>query len=88
MTKDELREKLAEIEHERWADWQTWVHKVINEGVEGTTLEQFMERWDKQINTPYGKLSRPEQESDLAQVDRYWPLIEQYINQEYNKGNG
>lgn len=72
---EELLEKLAAIEHERWADWQTWVHKVINEGVEGTTLEQFMERWDKQIATPYAALSEAEKQSDRDQVMRYWPLL-------------
>jgi hypothetical protein len=76
---EKLREQLATIEHERWADWQTWVHKVINEGVEGATLEQFMERWERQINTPYANLSEQEKISDLEQVDRYWPLIERYI---------
>jgi len=27
----ELREQLAAIEHERWADWQKWCHKVLRE---------------------------------------------------------
>lgn len=76
----DIREQLAAIEHERWSDWQTWVHKVINEGVEGTTLEQFMERWERQINTPYAELSEAEKNSDREQVDRYLPLISQTVS--------
>lgn len=76
-----VREKLAAIEHERWADWQAWVHKIINEGVEGTTLEQFIERWERQINTPYADLSQAEKDSDLVQVDRYWPIVQHFVGQ-------
>lgn len=35
----------------------------------------ILARWERQIGTPYSKLSRQEQLSDLEQVDRYWPLI-------------
>jgi hypothetical protein len=33
MTDNELREKLAAIEHERWSDWQLWCHEVIRKNV-------------------------------------------------------
>lgn len=75
MDKDELCEKLAAIEHERWAAWQNWVHKVYLEGNFG----EFMLRWQKQINTPYAELSDKEKASDMEQVDRYWPLIEAFV---------
>lgn len=29
MTIEELKEKLAAIEHERWADWQKWCHRYF-----------------------------------------------------------
>lgn len=86
MTKDELREKLAAIEHERWADWQRYLH--------GTTYEfdangkhhyaippMLFKNWERQINTPYSELSDVEKVADMQQVDRYWPLIEEYIKQ-------
>jgi len=71
----ELREKLADIEHQRWADWQNWVHKVYLEGNFG----EFMLRWQKQIATQYKDLTEKEKQSDRDQVDRYWHLVEEYI---------
>ena len=71
----ELREKLAAIEHQRWADWQKWVHKVLREANPSPEIGDILERWDRQIETPYEKLSDREKASDMEQVDRYWPLI-------------
>lgn len=73
----DLREQLAAIEHERWADWQRWMH---SQGVwfhDGSLHipASLMERWDRQIATPYADLSEDEKQSDREQVDRYWPLI-------------
>lgn len=68
---EQLREKLATIEHERWSDWQNYTHKVYLEG----NFQEFMLRWQRQINTPYAELSEAEKASDMEQVDRYWQLI-------------
>lgn len=80
-----LREKLAAIEHQRWADWQKWCHDILRKELnignnKNLQLEKVLERWDRQINTPYEKLSDAEKASDMEQVDRYWPLIEEYAN--------
>ena len=92
----ELREKLAAIEHQRWADWQKWVHKVLREANHSPEIGDIQERWDRQIETPYEKLSDREKASDMEQVDRYWQLItadrkrvalEARINELENHGN-
>ena len=75
MKKEELYEKLAEIEHERWADWQSWCHKILREHCPSPELEKVLERWDKQIATRYSELSEKEKDSDREQVDRYWYLL-------------
>ena len=72
---NELREKLAAIEHERWADWQKWVHKVLREANPSPEIGDILERWDRQIETPYEQLTDREKASDMEQVDRYWQLI-------------
>ena len=76
---EKLREKLAEIEHQRWADWQKWCHKVLRENCPSPELEKILERWDRQINTPYFKLAEKEKDSDREQVDRYLPLLKDFI---------
>ena len=81
----ELREKLAAIEHERWADWQKWVHKKLKPHDDPMRQDfvltsELYEAWEKQINTPYDQLSEAEKKSDMEQVDRYWPLLTQWSN--------
>lgn len=94
MTKDELIEALSAIEHERWADWQKWLHeqgeRVYAEGqttCAGLVLDcgdlillaNDVARWERQIATPYAELSGPEKQSDRDQVARYWPLIVAFV---------
>lgn len=68
-------EELAAIEHQRWSDWQSWCHKVLRENCPSEELEKVLERWDRQIATPYSELSEAEKESDREQVRRYLPTI-------------
>jgi hypothetical protein len=83
----DLREQLAAIEHQRWADWQQYLHSVcirpehLAPGI--GPLDQgclviptaLVERWERQIATKYEDLTEGERASDLEQVNRYWPLI-------------
>jgi hypothetical protein len=78
---DQLKQELAAIEHERWADWQKWCHEVLRKMVPTSPeLENVLNRWDRQIATPYDQLTVIEKASDMEQVNRYWPLIEAYID--------
>lgn len=81
----QLKEKLAAIEHERWADWQTWMHSkmVTNDNTDKWyhLPKRYFKWWQKQIKTPYADLSEKEKDSDREQVDRYWPLIEALLQQ-------
>jgi hypothetical protein len=81
----ELKEKLAANEHERWADWQKWMHsKMTDHIVDGKAMFCLdvadIVRWQKQIVTPYSRLSEGEKQSDRDQVDRYWPLVQAYCD--------
>jgi Tol biopolymer transport system component len=77
MTPAELMEHLAAIEHERWADWQRWVHEAGTRNPDGsvTISAANVARWERQIATPYADLSEPEKEADRREVRRYWDLI-------------
>jgi len=80
MKNKELYEKLAAIEHERWADWQKYLHSTctLDRQDIGSLIipEALVERWERQINTKYEDLSEEEKQSDRDQVDRYWNLIQ------------
>ena len=82
----ELYERLAEVEHERWADWQKYimsdVFKIVNNEYDIITLSMPIkqwEEWERLVNTRYKKLTDKEKNSDREQVDRYWHLIEYHI---------
>lgn len=74
---DPLKEQLAALEHRRWAHWQKWMHSVCIRNEDGslTIPAVLVERWERQIATPYEALSEREKDSDREQVNRYWPLI-------------
>lgn len=76
--REALIEQLAAIEHERWADWQRWVHARGERKADGSlVLPAFaVAQWERQIETPYAELSEAEKASDREQVRRYWHPIE------------
>lgn len=70
-------ERLAAIEHERWAHWQRYVHDQCERREDGSLLipANLVARWEAQIATPYSGLSEEERDSDREQVRRYVPAI-------------
>ena len=83
----ELREKLADIEHQRWSHWQEYMFDcAVKSGDDNLGIRTFAwptaqaDGWERQIATPYAELSEAEKQSDRNQVDRYWPLLQEYVN--------
>jgi hypothetical protein len=78
--KKEIKKKFIEaganLEHERWARWQRWCHKILRENCPSPELEKVLEQWDRQIATPYSELSEEEKESDRKETRKYLQLIE------------
>lgn len=74
---NDLLERLASVEHERWGHWQKYMHSKCIPQADGTLLipADLVARWQKQIETPYPELSETEKESDREQVRKYMPLI-------------
>lgn len=81
--KEKIYEQLADIEHQRWSDWQKYMHsKMEPDGREFMLLPySLFTRWERQIHTNYSELSEHEKQSDRDQVDRYWLLIDSLIDQ-------
>lgn len=72
-----LVDRLASIEHERWAHWQQYLHDKCVPREDGSLVipAGLVDRWSKQIATSYVDLSEEERESDREQVRRYLPII-------------
>lgn len=87
----EFVEKGAEIEHTRWAKWQSYIHsKLVPEErfengkhfLTGNFIlsKELVERWERQIRTEYKDLTEQEKESDRVEARSYLPLIQELIN--------
>ncbi|HHP0304197.1 hypothetical protein MSG71_12770 [Acinetobacter baumannii] len=76
----ELLEKLAAIEHKRWAHWQRYLHSQCLENDDGslTIPADLVKKWNKQINTDYFSLTESEKDSDREQVLKYLPLLNSF----------
>lgn len=57
-----MRERAAALEHEQWAHWTGYM-------LDNLTPENI-ERWRRQIKTPYKDLTEKEKESDRKWADR------------------
>jgi hypothetical protein len=78
-----LLEQLAALEHERWAHWQRYVHDHGQRQADGSVIlpARLVERWERQINTPYNDLAESEKDSDRDQVRKYFPILERWLQQ-------
>jgi hypothetical protein len=84
--KETFVEAGANIEHDRWARWQKYLHSrgiVDNQGEGYLCIPMgLIKRWERQIDTPYSELSEPEKESDRKESRNYLPFIENLLEQE------
>lgn len=85
---EEFIEKGADLEHDRWAKWQDYLHsKLIYHEIPsgGKRIAWYLldagnyEHWTRQINTDYKDLSEKEKESDRIEVRKYLPLIQEIL---------
>ena len=60
-------EKLAALEHEQWAHWTRYM-------LDNLTPENI-ERWKRQIETPYSDLTENEKESDRNWARRVLDIL-------------
>ena len=67
-------DRLAKIEHERWAHWQRYMHAKGERLSDGRLVlpSDQVARWDRQIATPFDKLTEKEKNSDRDQVRQYY----------------
>lgn len=69
--------RLASIQHDVWAHWQSYLHSqcVLNDDGSLTIPKELVEHWERQIKTAYEDLSLEERESDDNQVKKSKSII-------------
>jgi hypothetical protein len=72
-----LRELLAALSHEQWAGWMDYLlsKSTLNDDGTATIPAWAVERWWRQILTPYSKLSEQEKDSDRKEADKIVTLL-------------
>jgi len=80
---EDLLDRLAAAEHERWAHWQQYVHEQCQPGPDSSLIipAELVHRWTEQISTLFAQLTDAEKDSDRDQVRRYLPIIAEAIRQ-------
>ena len=83
----DTRENLADYAHEAWSGWMKYmfskcqryydVHGTFEKGGALIIPPELVERWTRQMNTPYGELPESEKESDRAEADKIMGVIQQ-----------
>ena len=78
-------EKLADKQHEIWSHWMKYMFtrcdfalpNILSAMEEGSCIisREKVERWVKQMNTPYAELTEKEKESDREQARKFTHLI-------------
>jgi len=83
---DDLHEALADLCHRQWSGWMTFLFSKctrINGGGRYIPVE-FVERWQRQIDTDYAGLSEDERDSDRKEADKFIDLIIATVSREVN----
>jgi len=72
------REQLADYAHDAWSGWMKYLFQRGELRQDGSFViyREDVERWRRQLSTPYAELSREEQQSDLAEADRMLAILE------------
>lgn len=68
---------VAKYAHEAWAGWMKYMFDKSTRNEDGTiTIPQWaVERWERQMNTPYAKLPTAEQKSDIEEAKKICMLF-------------
>ncbi len=78
----ELREVLANLCHEQWSGWMKYLFEKGTFNIDGTwTMPAWaVERWTLQVSTSYDQLSEDEQDSDLAEAEKFVAVLVDLVN--------
>lgn len=71
------REQLAALAHRQWSGWMHYLFSkgTFNEDGTWTMPVWAVERWQRQMKTPYSELSNDEKEQDRKEADRMIKIL-------------
>ena len=73
---NEIREKIAKVQHDQWSGWMEYLFSKCKGSDTGYFIPKvFVERWERQMRTPYEELTDKEQDSDRIEADKLLSLI-------------
>lgn len=96
ISQDKLRERLAEYAHKAWSGWMKYLFGKCSEQKSSTLTNNdglnisvvipswAVNRWTRQVNTPYADLSEEEKKSDRAEADEMIAIFEKCLDEERN----
>ncbi len=72
-----VREQLADYAHRAWSGWMQYMFEKSTKNIDGTVTipASLVERWTRQMNTPYPMLPDNERQSDLIEADRILVIL-------------
>jgi len=75
-----MREKFAELCHSQWSGWMKYLFSKCSKRADGSMIipKWAVDRWSRQMQTPYHELSDDEMDSDRIEADKFIALISNY----------
>jgi len=75
--KDLLIEKLADYAHEAWSGWMKYLFEKSSSSEDGsvTIPKELVDRWTRQLETPYEDLSEEEKASDRKEAYKMLNIV-------------
>ena len=74
---EEMREKLANLSHQIWAHWMTYLFSRCEiEDLGKVIMWEDARRWKRQIETSYSDLTEREKDSDRKQADKIIEVLQ------------
>ncbi len=80
-----LEEEFAELAHDQWSNWMRYLFSKCDSTMPNTLSAldndsliipaEFVERWTRQMDTPYSELSESEQDSDRKEANKFLALL-------------
>jgi hypothetical protein len=74
----ELRERLADLEHDQWAHWTEYLLANLDEA--------HIAGWQRQIRTPYAELSEEEKNEDREWADKILAILQEFSSGTATRG--